>query len=510
MNRKMLSLKVLAFFVAILLPVAAFGFVSNGNFEAGSYIDDNDVIPVDWVKVETFPDLNNIDEISDIYLVDDNGPGASGENAVHFERSAGGTSGDWTAINQDLDIETNDFSALELWLDIKAMYHNLCGGGQTGAWEYPISAVIHYLDSENNSKDAQIGWYLNSSNDCDATDDWTWWESSNRWAKSRQVDPNIWYIENIDLKDPDLDIDNITGITVGGTGWDFESRVDNISIFVIIPIDIKPGSYPNSINLTSKGVLPVAILTTEDFDALTVDVDSIAFGDLKAGGTASPVKNAEEDVDDDGDIDVILHFSVPELVEINALNKKSIKAFLTAETVNNIPVRGNDSVRIVPTKKTVSPSAGWPGAGGPPYFAGPPWSLTLSGGPPWLQSQSFGPNWYQTGVGGPWWSSRIVPLNTSLSNFSNAGTIGFGRFGNGTLGPRWYQSNIGGPSWFRTGNSSSQSWNGFPGNLPSGPKWYQTQTGGPSWYQSQNCGPKWYQTQTGGPNWYRGGSGRPW
>ena len=46
----------------------------------------------------------------------------------------------------------------------------------------------------------------------------------------------------------------------------------------------KPGSYPNSIDLISKGVIPVAILTTEDFDATTVDFLSVKFGPDKANG----------------------------------------------------------------------------------------------------------------------------------------------------------------------------------------------------------------------------------
>ena len=72
-------------------------------------------------------------------------------------------------------------------------------------------------------------------------------------------------------------------------------------------IDIKPGSDPNSINPKSKGVIPVAILTTDlGFDAATVDPTSVTFG--PTGTEASPVKWAMEDVDGDGDVDMILHF----------------------------------------------------------------------------------------------------------------------------------------------------------------------------------------------------------
>ncbi len=36
-----------------------------------------------------------------------------------------------------------------------------------------------------------------------------------------------------------------------------------------VEIDIKPGSYPNSINLGNNGVIPVAILSSWEFDATT-------------------------------------------------------------------------------------------------------------------------------------------------------------------------------------------------------------------------------------------------
>jgi hypothetical protein len=45
----------------------------------------------------------------------------------------------------------------------------------------------------------------------------------------------------------------------------------NLELTIPVLIDIKPGSDPNSINLGSRGTVPVAILSTQDFDATTVD-----------------------------------------------------------------------------------------------------------------------------------------------------------------------------------------------------------------------------------------------
>jgi len=132
----------------------------------------------------------------------------------------------------------------------------------------------------------------------------------------------------------------------------FNATLDDVSFITeTSEIDIKPGSDPNSINLKAKGVLPVAILTTDDFDALSVDEDTVLFGDFELMGTAAPIRSSEEDVDDDGDIDLVLFFSIPDLVDDGALNEDSEEATLTGETLDGAPIIASDSVRIVPGSK---------------------------------------------------------------------------------------------------------------------------------------------------------------
>jgi hypothetical protein len=76
------------------------------------------------------------------------------------------------------------------------------------------------------------------------------------------------------------------------------------SLAQTVQIDVKPGSGTDAVNLLSNGVIPVAILTTADFDAGAVDVSSVRF----IGAAA--VHHALEDVDGDGDLDLILHFRI--------------------------------------------------------------------------------------------------------------------------------------------------------------------------------------------------------
>jgi hypothetical protein len=115
-------------------------------------------------------------------------------------------------------------------------------------------------------------------------------------------------------------------------------------------IDIKPGGFPNAINLGSNGVLPVAVLTTTHFDAADfslVDLSRIRFGDMGVTARVSPLRAALEDVDRDGDPDLVLHFSIPQIRNVGALLGSSTGAELTGFTITGRLIRGADSVRIV-------------------------------------------------------------------------------------------------------------------------------------------------------------------
>jgi hypothetical protein len=77
-----------------------------------------------------------------------------------------------------------------------------------------------------------------------------------------------------------------------------------------VQIDIKPGSSPNTINPKSKGVIPVAILTTKSFNATTVDPLSVEFG--PKGAFEAYGKGHREDANGDGKKDLVLHFNTQE------------------------------------------------------------------------------------------------------------------------------------------------------------------------------------------------------
>ena len=116
---------------------------------------------------------------------------------------------------------------------------------------------------------------------------------------------------------------------------------------IYVGIDIKPGSYPNTTRCRNRSeVITVAVLTTEDFDALSVDHTTVTFEgateihvDRKTG---LPVRHMK-DVDGDGDMDLVFHF----LLRNTNLTCNSTSGTLRGLTYDGIPVEGSDSIRMI-------------------------------------------------------------------------------------------------------------------------------------------------------------------
>ena len=88
-------------------------------------------------------------------------------------------------------------------------------------------------------------------------------------------------------------------------------------------------------------------MTDDDFDALDVDVDTILFGDPN-GNSVAPLRSSEEDVNDDGLIDLTLKFSMRELVDNGALGDMSVEGILIGLLLDGTPFEGSDAIRLVP------------------------------------------------------------------------------------------------------------------------------------------------------------------
>lgn len=117
-------------------------------------------------------------------------------------------------------------------------------------------------------------------------------------------------------------------------------------VAVPVDIDIKPGSDPNSINLKSKGVIPVAILGSVSFDVTDVDVNTVTFeGASPAHDLTDPDTYADhlQDVNGDGFTDLVCHFRT----QNTGLVAADTEGELIGVTNGGLSFRGTDSVNIV-------------------------------------------------------------------------------------------------------------------------------------------------------------------
>jgi hypothetical protein len=110
-----------------------------------------------------------------------------------------------------------------------------------------------------------------------------------------------------------------------------------------VELDIKPGSDRNPINPSSRAMIPVAILTTDTFDATSINPLSVLFG--PNGAMEAHNRGHIEDVNGDGRDDLVLHFRT----QTTGIRCGDIEASLTGQTVDEPPieVEGSDSITTV-------------------------------------------------------------------------------------------------------------------------------------------------------------------
>jgi hypothetical protein len=142
------------------------------------------------------------------------------------------------------------------------------------------------------------------------------------------------------------------------TSIDFDNNIiygvtDSFSCFAVafevlsIQIDIKPGSDPNSINLGAAGTIPVAILSSSEFHATTIDPSTVTLSGASVGlkGKGSRYMASSEDVNGDGLTDLIIHV---EIFELNLVEGSSNSVLYGYSYDGTVVIQGIDSINVVP------------------------------------------------------------------------------------------------------------------------------------------------------------------
>jgi hypothetical protein len=112
-----------------------------------------------------------------------------------------------------------------------------------------------------------------------------------------------------------------------------------------VEIDIKPGSYPNCFNNDGHGVIPVAIISSADFDATQVDSTTIVLDGqaVRVVGKKGKAQAHIEDSNGDGLDDLVVQIEDQD----GTYTPGDTTALLNAETSDGTLIKGADSICIV-------------------------------------------------------------------------------------------------------------------------------------------------------------------
>jgi streptogramin lyase len=131
---------------------------------------------------------------------------------------------------------------------------------------------------------------------------------------------------------------------------------------IAVDIDIKPTSCPNPLNLRNRGVLPVAILGSGEFDVSNIDVASVRLAGVGAirsspEDVTGPVVDGNEcactTAGPDGNMDLTLKFRTPEIAvallnDVGELTEgEQLVLTLMGTLTDGTPIEGSDCVVLV-------------------------------------------------------------------------------------------------------------------------------------------------------------------
>lgn len=114
-------------------------------------------------------------------------------------------------------------------------------------------------------------------------------------------------------------------------------------------INIKPGTDPDDLaplNPKSKGRVPVALLSSDDFNPADVDVSTLTFGHDGDEDSLKKCHKPSEDLNNDGVNDMLCHFDN----QTASFRKGDEEAQMRGELKDGTPIAARGLMKVVPAK----------------------------------------------------------------------------------------------------------------------------------------------------------------
>jgi hypothetical protein len=107
---------------------------------------------------------------------------------------------------------------------------------------------------------------------------------------------------------------------------------------------------PDRLNLKCQGVLPAEVLGTEEFDVTSIDPTSLRLTRDGMNNGVAPIRHNITAGETSVHADMLLKFSVPEVVRtllLNELAGQTITLLLTGQSLDGTTIRGQDYVLLL-------------------------------------------------------------------------------------------------------------------------------------------------------------------
>ena len=292
---------------------------------------------------------SNIDNDANGQALLNSAPGADFVWKSEYVTAAEARSGDIVFLERMISIpaESNSVQVDLYIMTADNAYYFYVNGDWTGTPAGAAGFVGGYTPSTFHAPDAGGKLFPRAG----AIDIGSGWTTAEKWTITSLLQPGENWLQIVGVNAPY----NTDSPTVN-PGCIVYKLVVTYEDPLVAGVDVKPGSDPNSICLNDQGLLPVAILGSEDLDAAAIDPATVNVGGIflaERGSKKMPkLAYSLEDVNGDGMMDMMVFFDVQQLVAAGALALDTVElefdAYFSDGGIAGQRITGSDDVRIVP------------------------------------------------------------------------------------------------------------------------------------------------------------------